>query len=158
LLRSRFVKQLLFETLDSTTTPTYPLLETFLQPSAAGDATNRNRLAAALARIYKTGDNGQAKAGTFIASARLHLVARSRGNEEPLGRSGVQRRRSNRVAIRVVETRLPGEHGYRFFPAFYRHLFDTMHRTPILDQNGDATPETAFGRLVEPPPVGISLS
>jgi len=26
---------------------------------------------------------------------------------------------------------VPGEHGFRFFPAFYRHLFDTMQRTPI---------------------------
>lgn len=29
---------------------------------------------------------------------------------------------------------LPGEHGYRFFPSFYRHLSDTMRRTPILEQ------------------------
>lgn len=26
---------------------------------------------------------------------------------------------------------LPGEHGFRFFPSFYRNLFDTMKRTPI---------------------------
>lgn len=25
---------------------------------------------------------------------------------------------------------LPGEHGFRFFPAFYRHVIDTMARTP----------------------------
>ncbi len=25
---------------------------------------------------------------------------------------------------------LPGEHGFRFFPAFYRHLPDTMMRIP----------------------------
>ena len=25
---------------------------------------------------------------------------------------------------------LPGEHGFRFFPGFYRHLFDTMKRIP----------------------------
>jgi hypothetical protein len=29
---------------------------------------------------------------------------------------------------------LPGEHGYRFFPAFYRHLNETMRRTPILEE------------------------
>ncbi|MDQ2642684.1 MAG: hypothetical protein M3020_02630 [Myxococcota bacterium] len=28
---------------------------------------------------------------------------------------------------------LPGEHGYRFFPSFYHHLFDTMRRIPLLD-------------------------
>src|SRR5438046_2688049 len=26
---------------------------------------------------------------------------------------------------------LPGEHGFRFFPAFYRHLPDTMQRIPF---------------------------
>ncbi len=25
---------------------------------------------------------------------------------------------------------LPGEHGFRFFPGFYRHLDDTMEETP----------------------------
>ncbi|HMV69362.1 MAG TPA: hypothetical protein PKA64_21145, partial [Myxococcota bacterium] len=27
---------------------------------------------------------------------------------------------------------LPGEHGYRFFPSFYRNVFDTMGRIPVL--------------------------
>ncbi len=27
---------------------------------------------------------------------------------------------------------LPGEHGFRFFPSFYRHVFDTMRRTPLM--------------------------
>src|SRR3954451_14793814 len=26
---------------------------------------------------------------------------------------------------------LPGEHGFRFFPGFYRHLPDTMSRIPV---------------------------
>src|ERR1700681_2089809 len=25
---------------------------------------------------------------------------------------------------------LPGEHGFRFFPGFYKHVTDTMRRTP----------------------------
>ncbi|MCA9619720.1 MAG: hypothetical protein KC731_11860, partial [Myxococcales bacterium] len=29
---------------------------------------------------------------------------------------------------------IPGEHGYRFFAGFYRHLRDTMKRTPIYDE------------------------
>jgi 15-cis-phytoene desaturase len=28
---------------------------------------------------------------------------------------------------------LPGEHGFRFFPRFYRHIIDTMERIPIED-------------------------
>src|ERR687892_2601801 len=31
---------------------------------------------------------------------------------------------------------LPGEHGFRFFPGFYRHLPDTMRRIPIAGQPG----------------------
>src|SRR5580693_555281 len=31
---------------------------------------------------------------------------------------------------------LPGEHGFRFFPAFYRHLPDTMRRIPFKRQPG----------------------
>jgi uncharacterized protein with NAD-binding domain and iron-sulfur cluster len=30
---------------------------------------------------------------------------------------------------------LPGEHGFRFFPGFYRHLPDTMQRIPYEDAN-----------------------
>jgi uncharacterized protein with NAD-binding domain and iron-sulfur cluster len=37
------------------------------------------------------------------------------------------------MGFRVREHQLPGEHGYRFFPSFYHHLFDTMRRTPILE-------------------------
>jgi len=45
------------------------------------------------------------------------------------------RRRERRVVrLRMQEVLLPGEHGYRFFPAFYRHLFDTMKRTPLLEE------------------------
>ena len=29
---------------------------------------------------------------------------------------------------------LPGEHGFRFFPGFYRHLPDTMRRIPFADE------------------------
>ncbi len=37
------------------------------------------------------------------------------------------------VRFRRRERWLPGEHGYRFFPSFYSHLFETMQRTPLLD-------------------------
>lgn len=41
---------------------------------------------------------------------------------------------------------LPGEHGYRFFPSFYRHLTDIMERTPILETRGGALEPAADGR------------
>lgn len=37
---------------------------------------------------------------------------------------------------------LPGEHGFRFFPAFYRHTFDTMRRIPYGDNE-----EGVYGNL-----------
>jgi uncharacterized protein with NAD-binding domain and iron-sulfur cluster len=41
---------------------------------------------------------------------------------------------------------LPGEHGFRFFPGFYRHLPDTMARIPFGDQ-----PDGVVGNLVRCP-------
>ena len=38
---------------------------------------------------------------------------------------------------------LPAEHGFRFFPAFYTHVPDTMRRIPYLDQ-----PDGVLGNLV----------
>ena len=35
------------------------------------------------------------------------------------------------LTIDVIEQRLPGEHGFRFFPTFYRHVEDTMKRIPL---------------------------
>jgi hypothetical protein len=34
--------------------------------------------------------------------------------------------------IEVVEQTLPAEHGFHFFPTFYRHVEDTLRRIPIL--------------------------
>ncbi len=50
-----------------------------------------------------------------------------------------------RISFRVRERWLPGEHGFRFFPSFYHHLFDTMKRTPILE----AAPKLALGAAQE---------
>jgi uncharacterized protein with NAD-binding domain and iron-sulfur cluster len=47
---------------------------------------------------------------------------------------------------------LPGEHGFRFFPAYYLHVWDTMQRIPtyepqvrqVVDQSGTAAVTTAW--------------
>ena len=54
---------------------------------------------------------------------------------------------NQRVEIRQREDILPGEHGYRFFPSFYRHVFDTMRRIPIYDRDGNETERTVFDNL-----------
>jgi geranylgeranyl pyrophosphate synthase/uncharacterized protein with NAD-binding domain and iron-sulfur cluster len=33
----------------------------------------------------------------------------------------------------TIDHRLPGEHGFRFFPGFYKHVIDIMRRTPSFD-------------------------
>jgi hypothetical protein len=43
---------------------------------------------------------------------------------------------------------LPGEHGFRFFPASYRHLSATMAETPILDEQGRPTGRRVPDNLV----------
>jgi hypothetical protein len=35
------------------------------------------------------------------------------------------------VQVAAESARVPGEHGFRFFPSFYRHMFDTMKRIPV---------------------------
>lgn len=61
------------------------------------------------------------------------------------------------VELRVLERLLPGEHGYRYFPAFYRNLFDVMRRTPLIDDDGRVTAATAFDQLVPAPKVGFAF-
>ena len=50
---------------------------------------------------------------------------------------------------------LPGEHGFRFFPGFYRHITDTMKRIPYSDPAGRKNPQGVFGNLVDVTRVGI---
>ncbi|RKH12963.1 FAD-dependent oxidoreductase [Corallococcus praedator] len=51
---------------------------------------------------------------------------------------------------------LPGEHGFRFYPRFYRHVIDQMQRTPAagapgrtVDQHLKATTESAIALIDE---------
>ncbi len=37
------------------------------------------------------------------------------------------------LGVASLEHRLPGEHGFRFFPGFYKHVIDTMRRIPSFD-------------------------
>ena len=47
-------------------------------------------------------------------------------------------------------TRLPGEHGFRFFPGFYKHVIDTMRRMPSFDGR------TAADHLVPTTRIGLT--
>ena len=88
------------------------------------------------------------------------LLAEGCGGEIPLGDQSVSanRARSNRVEFAIVEQVIPGEHGFRFFPSFYRHLFDTMKRTPVFNLHGNLTAETAYDQLVDTSDILIGLN
>jgi uncharacterized protein with NAD-binding domain and iron-sulfur cluster len=55
---------------------------------------------------------------------------------------------------------LPGEHGFRFFPGFYRHVVDTMQRIPfhqtrtVADNLVPAT-QSMLARFSKPPLIGL---
>lgn len=51
---------------------------------------------------------------------------------------------------------LPGEHGFRFFPGFYRHVIDTMKRIPfqtdrVVADNLTTAPHCMLARFDQPP-------
>ncbi|MDF2696128.1 MAG: hypothetical protein K0S65_4511, partial [Labilithrix sp.] len=51
---------------------------------------------------------------------------------------------------------LPGEHGFRFFPAYYRHVTDTMARIPVYDHDGRQTDRRVLDNL-NPTPEQVML-
>ena len=40
-----------------------------------------------------------------------------------------------------------GEHGFRFFPAYYLHIWDTLRRIPIYDAAGKPTTQTVYDNV-----------
>lgn len=60
------------------------------------------------------------------------------------------------AVIALEQWVLPGEHGFRFFPAYYKHVTDTMARTPVYDRDGNQTERRVIDNL-NPTPEQISL-
>jgi hypothetical protein len=60
------------------------------------------------------------------------------------------------VTVQPVHIILAGEHGFHFFPGYYRHLFDTMRRTPLVDADGEETGHTVYDNIVIAPTQGIA--
>jgi hypothetical protein len=93
--------------------------------------------------------------------AKLHggaavSIAAARPGERPPDRSdGVTPSHDRWAVVDVSFTVLPGEHGFRFFPSYYNHVFDTMRRIPILDAVGDESSRTVYDNVVPTPSQGI---
>ncbi|EAU66249.1 NAD(P)-binding protein [Stigmatella aurantiaca] len=62
----------------------------------------------------------------------------------------------NWVRILFYRPQLPGEHGYRFFPSYYRHVFDTMARIPLQDDQGQPSGGSVLDNLMPLPEIGIA--
>ncbi len=66
------------------------------------------------------------------------------------------------VQFVINQAAVPGEHGFRFFPSFYRHLFDTMQRTPQAYDNGAGIQYnaglTVYDNLVHSDVAGVGLN
>ncbi len=52
------------------------------------------------------------------------------------------------------ENPLPGEHGFRFFPGFYKHVTDTMKRIPFKDTTGKT--QSVFDNLTPTKTIMVS--
>ncbi|MBX3203779.1 MAG: NAD(P)-binding protein [Labilithrix sp.] len=60
------------------------------------------------------------------------------------------------VIISINMFALPGEHGFRFFPSFYRHIFDTLKRIPLsrLVHGHESRDGTVFDNLIPTEEIG----
>ena len=94
-----------------------------------------------------------------VKDLETHLETVGAGSSQLRGDADdpLSRTRSNRVEFQIVEQVLPGEHGFRFFPNFYRHLFDTMQRTPLLVDGDPEARLTAYDQLVPTPEAYLAL-
>ncbi|MFE8596126.1 NAD(P)-binding protein [Archangium violaceum] len=61
----------------------------------------------------------------------------------------------NWVRVIFYRPQLPGEHGYRLFPSYYRHVFDTMQRIPLQSGPGQIPGGTVLDNLVSITQIGI---
>jgi uncharacterized protein with NAD-binding domain and iron-sulfur cluster len=50
--------------------------------------------------------------------------------------------------IQYPDKYLPGEHGFRFFPGFYKHVINTMQRIPLKTKDGKPSKKTVYDNLV----------
>jgi hypothetical protein len=87
------------------------------------------------------------------AAIAKRVVARLGGKRRVAGVTEGSAERG--VGFVVPLHRFPGEHGFRFFPAFYRNLFDTMGRTPILEPLAHERGRTVLDNLI--PNYGIEF-
>src|SRR5262249_5323870 len=91
----------------------------------------------------------------FSAAVDLSVRAASPGERVPRLSDGREVTHGRWVVLDLAWTILPGEHGFRFFPSYYNHVFDTMRRIPLLDGDGNESGRTVYDNVVPTPNQGI---
>jgi hypothetical protein len=112
------------------------------RPGTAADALSGlpsavARLDALLKRIEQ--DTAGAALGAAMANLDALPVARidvELGGDEAAAAGGGQPVAGLILRFHESTQLVSGEHGFRFFPGFYRNLRNTMQRTPIFDDDG----------------------
>ncbi|MEZ4406579.1 MAG: FAD/NAD(P)-binding protein [Polyangiales bacterium] len=139
----------------------HPVFETTLEAPKVltmgdGEFEELERFAKLVARSYGAdaptfGLRGVIKRGGEVSNEELDQaldLVRDRARKAGLSMSGpaeddkefVDAAVGIRVEILLRGAGLvPGEHGFRYFPGFYRHLFDTMRRTLLTSRSGDVS-------------------
>ena len=80
-------------------------------------------------------DQAPVGAGQALAAPALHKQRAVQANDAPIDAADLR-------------PGLPAEHGFRFFPGFYRHITDVMRRTPRLDGKGCVADDLVNAREV----------
>ncbi|EDM74452.1 hypothetical protein PPSIR1_10470 [Plesiocystis pacifica SIR-1] len=137
--------------------------------SAALTASDKQALSDLVPKLgedYTLGITGMVHIGrdNIYDASQGRILARQRAGsvaaflvEQGLDRTKLSLRGANVDPLRCDDTlgswtttqsvTLPGEHGYRYFPSFYRHVFDTMGRTPLYDSDGMLSARTVYDNL-----------
>lgn len=97
-----------------------------------------------------------ASAGTgLLRHVEVTVVAARPGERAPSLSDGRVPEDNRWAVVDVAFTILPGEHGFRFFPSYYNHVFDTMRRIPLLDAEGNETGRTVYDNVMPTPNEGF---
>ena len=88
-----------------------------------------------------------------VARTQYAFGSRATAASDPCGAPSGQPTAAHRTAAH--DAVVPGEHGFRFFPSYYRHLFDTMQRIPVVDASGGDTGRTVYDHLRPSRQLGI---
>ena len=109
------------------------------------DATDDGERWLARVTVYGAGVTGLTAAHELVERGfKVRVVA----PVEPGGSARTQYTHVHGGASGREAARLPGEQRSSYFPAYFRHVFDSMRRTPIYDDRGAQTQRTVLDNII----------